>query len=387
MKASHVLGGAMALALPMSAAFAEDETVKLGMVMSYSGWFQPIDAATINGAMLAVNEINANGGILGKQIETITFDNKSDPALGADGATEVIAAGAKAMIVPSDFDFSAPATLVGQEAGVLMFSGASDRKFGTLGIGNMAFSISNDSVTQGALLADWASGTKGWKTAYVLLDNTISYTKTLCGSFADNFRKIAGEGAVLGEDTFLNGDATIDSQIGRIKALPTAPDMVVICTYAPGGPSAIRQMRAAGIDAPIVSGESMDGDYWLGTVPDLSNFYALNFGSYVGDDSEPAVNDFFARYEAAYGKRSDVSYALRGYSMVEAWARAANKAGSVEPLDVMAALEAFNDEPLVVGPTTFTATDRIAMDRPMAIMKVEKGVVSFEGRFSAPAAN
>lgn len=386
MKASHLLGSALALAVS-TAAMAEDQTVKLGMVMSYSGWFQPIDAATINGAMLAVDEINAQGGILGMQIETLTFDNKSDPALGADGATEVISKGAKAMIVPSDFDFSAPATLVGQQGGVVIFSGASDRKFGSVGIGNMAFSISNDSVAQGALLANWATADKGWKTAYVLVDNTISYTKTLCGSFGDNFKKIAGDAAVLGEDTFLNGDATIDSQIARIKALPQQPDMVMICTYAPGGPSALRQMRAAGIDAPIVSGESMDGDYWLGTVPDLSNFYALNFGSYVGDDSDAAVNDFFKRYEAKYGQRSDVSYALRGYSMVEAWAKAATKAGSVEPADVVAALETFKDEPLVVGPTSFSATDRIASTRPMAIMSVDKGAVHFEGRYAAPAAN
>lgn len=387
MKASYVLGGALALSLPVTAALAEGDTVKLGMVMSYSGWFHPIDAATINGAMLAIDEINAQGGVLGMQIEPVTFDNKSDPVLGADGATEVIAQGAKAMIVPSDFDFSAPATLVGQQAGVVMFSGASDRKFGPVGIGNMAFSISNDSVAQGALMADWAYETQGWKTAYVLLDNTISYTQTLCGSFAENFRKIGGDAALLGEDTFLNGDATIDSQIGRIRALPAQPDVVMICTYAPGGPSALRQMRAAGLNMPIISGESMDGNYWIGTVPDLSNFYALNFGSYMGDDSEAAVNDFFDRYQAKFGARSDVSYALRGYSMVEAWARAATKAGSVEPADVAAALESFNAEPLVVGPTTYSADSRIATDRPMAIMRVEKGVVSFVGRFSAPSAN
>ena len=46
-------------------------------------------------------------------------------------------------------------------------------------------------------------------------------------------------------------------------------------------------MRAAGIDAAILTGESLDGDYWIGTVPDLCNFYVVNYGSKYGDDPEP----------------------------------------------------------------------------------------------------
>jgi branched-chain amino acid transport system substrate-binding protein len=67
---------------------------------------------------------------------------------------------------------------------------------------------------------------------------------------------------VLGEDTFLNSDASIDAQITRINGLSAEPDVIMFCSYAPGGPSAIRQLRAAGIDQPIITGESMDGDYW-----------------------------------------------------------------------------------------------------------------------------
>ena len=69
--------GVLALALPASAA---DKPV-FGLVMSFSGWFQPIDADTIAGAKLAVEEINAAGGVLGQPIEVVEFDNKSEPAL------------------------------------------------------------------------------------------------------------------------------------------------------------------------------------------------------------------------------------------------------------------------------------------------------------------
>lgn len=383
MRTSILIPAGLALCAATAGLPAAADTVKFGLVMPYSGWFQPIDASTVNGAMLAIKEINAAGGVLGQEIEAVTFDNKSEPLLGADGALEVIGKGAKAIIVPSDFDFGAPGAFVAQQNGVISFSGASDPKFGVGGIGNLAYSLSTASQAQGALLAEWAFEQQGWKTAYVLLDDTIAYTKSLCGSFADRWKDLAGEAGLLGNDTFLNGDPTIAAQVSRINGLAAKPDVVMLCSYAPGGPSAIRQLRAAGLDQPIMTGESMDGDYWAGTVPGLSNFYVVNFGSFYGDDSDPGIADFFARYQAEYGQRADVSYALRGYSMVQAWARAAEKAGSVEAAEVAKVLDTFADEPLAVGPTTFTPDLHIATTRPMTIVQSQDGAFSFVTKVTA----
>jgi branched-chain amino acid transport system substrate-binding protein len=372
---------ASAIAITSSSALAQDKPV-FGLVMSFSGWFQPIDADTVAGARLAVEEINAAGGVLGQPIEIVEFDNKSEPPLGADGAVEVIGKGAKAVLFPSDFDFGAPGAYVAQQNDVIAFSGASDPKFGVQGVGPLAYSTSNASQAQGALLAEWAFRDKGWKTGYVLLDNTIAYTKSLCASMGTRWKELAGDAGLLGEDTFLNGDASVAAQITRITSLPTPPDVIFFCSYAPGGPSAIRQMRAAGIDSAILTGESLDGDYWIGTVPALSNFYVVNYGSKYGDDPDPAVNDFFKRFEEKYGKPADVSYGLRGYSAVQAWATAANKAGSLEGSKVAAILDTFKDEPLVIGPTTYTPDLHIQTTRPMAIIGVTDGKFSAVGRFT-----
>jgi branched-chain amino acid transport system substrate-binding protein len=362
-------------------ALAQDKPV-FGLVMSFSGWFQPIDADTIAGAKLAVEEINAEGGVLSQPIEIVEFDNKSEPPLGADGAVEVIGKGAKAILFPSDFDFGAPGAYVAQQSDVIAFSGASDPKFGVQGVGPLAYSTSNASQAQGALLAEWAFKEKGFKTAYVLLDNTIAYTKSLCASMATRWKELAGDAALLGEDTFLNNDASIAAQVTRITSLPEQPDAIFFCSYAPGGPSAIRQLRAAGIESAILTGESLDGDYWIGTVPDLSNFYVVNYGSKYGDDPDPAVNEFFARFEAKYGKKADVSYGLRGYSAVQAWAKAANKAGSLEGSKVAAVLDTFADEPLVIGPTTYTKDLHIQTTRPMSIIGVTDGKFAAVGRYT-----
>ena len=380
MKLAALAASALAFAFSTESQ-AADKPV-FGLVMSFSGWFQPIDADTIAGAKLAVDEINAAGGVLGQPIELVQFDNKSEPPLGADGAVDVIGKGAKAILFPSDFDFGAPGAYVAQQSNVVAFSGASDPKFGVKGVGPLAYSTSNASQAQGALLAEWAFKDKGWKTGYVLLDNTIAYTKSLCASMGTRWKEVAGADALLGQDTFLNGDASIAAQITRITSLAKKPDVIFFCSYAPGGPSAIRQMRAAGIDAAILTGESLDGDYWIGTVPDLSNFYVVNYGSKYGDDPEAGVNDFFKRFAAKYGKPADVSYGLRGYSAVQAWAKAANKAGSLAGDKVAAVLDTFDKEPLVIGPTTYTKDLHIQTTRPMSIIGVTAGKFAAVGRFT-----
>jgi branched-chain amino acid transport system substrate-binding protein len=368
-------------ALATTMGWSADKPV-FGLVMSFSGWFAPIDADTIAGAKLAVAEINAAGGVLGQAIEVVEFDNKSEPSLGADGAVDVIGKGAKAILFPSDFDFGAPGAYVAQQKDVIAFSGASDPKFGVQGVGPLAYSTSNASQAQGGLMAEWAFKQKGWKTAYVLLDNTIAYTKSLCASFATRWTELAGKDGLLGQDTFLNNDPSITAQVTRITGLSKKPDLIFFCSYAPGGPSAIRQLRAAGVTAAIATGESLDGDYWIGSVPDLSNFYVVSYGSKYGDDPDANVNGFFKRFEAKYGKKADVSYGLRGYSAVQAWAEAANKAGSLAGAKVAAVLDTFDKTPLVIGPTTYTSKLHIQTTRPMAILNATNGKFSCVGRFT-----
>lgn len=349
------------------------DPVKVGFVMSYSGWFQPIDASSINGALLAIKEINAKGGLLGSQIEVVKFDNKSEPPLGADGAVEVIGKGAKAILFPSDFDFGAPGAFIAQQSNVVSLSGASDPKFGVTGIGPYAYSISNAAQSQGALLAEWAYKEKGWRSSYVLLDNTISFTKSLCGSFSKRWKELAGDAALAGEDTFLNGDPSVSAQVTRITSLSAKPDFVVLCSYAPGGPSAIRQLRAAGIDQPILANTAMVDNYWLNAVPGLKDFYLPAFMSLYGDDPRPEMNKFLESHKARYGEAPVSSYSVLGYSLIEQWAYAVEQAKTTESEAVVGVMNSFKDQPFTAGPTSFTDQLHIQVDRPWLIMKVENG--------------
>jgi hypothetical protein len=137
----------LGLALIVASGAAAADKPVFGLVMSFSGWFQPIDADTIAGAKLAVDDINAAGGVLGQPIEIVQFDNKSDPR-SADGAIDVISKGRKPSL-SSDFDFGAPGAYVAQQNNVLAFSAASDPKFGVAALA-LAYSVSNAAQAQGA---------------------------------------------------------------------------------------------------------------------------------------------------------------------------------------------------------------------------------------------
>ena len=98
-------------------------------------------------------------------------------------------------------------------------------------------------------------------------------------AIASKLPKLA-DAKLVGEDTFKNDDASIAAQITRIKSLPEEPDAIMLCTMMPGAVSAVKQIRAAGIKAPILNGSGMSGSYWLSAVPDLSNFFVPDQGFY-----------------------------------------------------------------------------------------------------------
>lgn len=363
-------------------AFAQDDTVTVGFPLALSGFVAPYDDGPRKAALLAIDDINAKGGLLGKKIVTVESDTKSDPGQGATAATDVLGQGARMVMVTCDFDFGAPAALVAQSQNVIAFSScAADPKFGVQGIGPDAYTMATTTVSQGATLADWAARQAGFKTVYILKDTMVEYTKSLCDSFESRWTELAGADSIVGRDTFHGmNDSSIAGQISRLKASAPQPDFVMFCG-AINGASAVRQIRAAGIALPLVASESMDGAYWLESVPDLSDFYVAVYGSAFGNDPEAAVNDFVTRFTAKYGAAPVTGHALTGYSVVEAWAKAVERAGTFDTEAVRAELDKFNAEPLLVGKTSFSPELHINVDRPMLILRIVDGKHQPVGRF------
>jgi branched-chain amino acid transport system substrate-binding protein len=359
-----------------SSAFAADDAIVIGFAVAQSGWMNAYDGPPFKAAQMAIDDFNAKGGVLGKKFKAVTADTKSDQTEGAKAGQAVIADGANFVVVSCDYDMGAGAATVANSHKMVVISlCASDAKMGVQGIGPYAFTMSNSSLTSGASLAEWAWNKKNWRSAYLLLDTSIEYDKTICAGFKTRWEKLGGK--LLGEDTFKQEDASIASQITRVKQVASEKgkiDFMMVCSYDGGAVSAIRQIRAAGIDTPLGSGDSMDGDYWAKGIPHLSEFYTGTYGSAFGDDARPAYNDFMDRIAKFQGgERLPTSFGIAGYSAIEALSLAIQRAGSIDSDKVLAELNKFKNENFAVGPTTFTPDLHINLMRPQAIIGIKDG--------------
>ncbi len=355
-----------------SAGGNSDDPITLGFAIGETGFMEPYDVPTRTVAQMAADDINADGGIDGRQIEIVSANTKSKPELAGNAATKVIDEGADVVIVSCDFDQGSPAAIVAQEKGKLAMSTcAASTDFGPSGIGPLAFTMATAAPVEGAAMAEFGFNDQGYKTAATILDDTLEFTKQTTQGFTDRFEELGGE--ILVETTFKQGDASIASQINEIKSLPEPPDTLWITSYHPGLASAMKQVRAAGLDMPILSDEDMDGDYWKNAVPGISDVFYATYASIYGDDSDDAVNDLVKRYKQQEGDLPDTSLFLTGFAAVQALDKAITGAdGSTEGADLQAQLETFDDENLLL-PTTFTAEDHISFKRTLRIMEIQDG--------------
>ncbi|MCW2994149.1 MAG: hypothetical protein JWQ18_1644 [Conexibacter sp.] len=350
--------------------------ITLGFAIGETGFMGPYDLPAREAAQLAIDDVNAKGGAAGRPFKIVSENMKSKPELSGTAATAVLAKGADVVVTSCDFDQGSPAAIVAQTAGKLAFSTcAASTSFGPSGIGPLAFTMATAAAVEGAATAEWAFNQHSVKTAYVLLDNTIDFDKQSVAGFKARFAKIGGK--VVGSDTFKQGDQSIAAQITKIKQLGTKPDAIYLASYMPTQASAIKQLRAAGLDMPILGDEDLDGDYWKDAVPNVSNVYFSTYASIYGDDPDPVVNKLVQRYVDAKGKRPDNAAFITGYAMVQALAKAITEAGGQTDGKLLAAkLETFSAEPFVL-PTTFTKAQHIAFARTLRIQQITGGKTSF----------
>ncbi len=331
------------------------EEIVIGFATAESGFMTAYDKPAQDAALIRIKEINDAGGLLGKQLKVVTADTKTDQAEGAKAGLAVLDEGAELVIVSCDYDFGSGAALQAQAAGkVSFFLCAESVKAGIPGVGPFSFSASVLAAVQGSTMAEWAYNKKNARNFYRLLDSWTVYNKGICDGF-DWMMPRLKDAKLVGEDTFKNDDASIAAQISRIKALPQEPDAIMLCTMMPGAVSAIKQIRAAGINSMLLNGSGVDGSYWLEGVPGLSNFFVPVQGSIYGDDPNPDVNAFNKKYTEVTGAAPSSQYVYPGYVLIDVWAKAVERAKTTDAAAVVAELEKMIDEPTLFGPRTFNA--------------------------------
>src|SRR5919204_2400179 len=364
-----VLGTLLALAAGGGSAapkskFAGKKPIVIAMPLALTGVISFYDKPNLAGAQIAVSQINAKGGVLGRPLKIISADTKSDLGLIAGVANSLLDKGANLMIPTLDYDFGGPAARAANARKIPAISLAGDSRYGLQGIGRYLFNQfpAGSEATIAALFAQ----SRGWRHPFVLGDPSISYSKTFTSNFKYTWSKL---GKIAGEDTFMNSDQSIASQISHLKSLGNKVDFIFMGSYAPGGATATKQIRAAGINLPIIGGAGFDGTFWLGAVPNLKNFYVVAGGVTSGGDPNKKRAAVYAAYKAKFKKEAPLGeQTLNGYSAVYAFKTAIERAKSLNGAKVIAQLEKFTRQPLPIGNITWTAKCHISKLRSLPIV-------------------
>jgi len=352
--------------------------IVIGRPEGQTGYLKLYDGPVTQAIRLAIKDVNAQGGVLGRPLKLITADTKTQISTVPAAALDVIGKGAQILMPSWDYDLGAPAARLGVQKKMLVVSGAGSPNYGLRGIGKTFFNVENGTPTEGSTLAEWAYMKMKWRHPYVLQDTSIEYTKDGCKYFVERWKQLAGDSSIAGQDTFLNADAAIPAQVSRLKGAGNA-DFIYICSYPPGGASAVKQIRSAGINKPIIGpGGGFDGNYWFSSVPGLSNFYDNVSGSLFHDDPSKAINKLFDRMQKLTGSRPNNAEALEGYAAIQVIVAAIKKVKSCCNGTALAnALVHAGKIPTVLGPVHFSSTCHIAGKRRVRIIKVTNGKAKY----------
>ncbi|MFI5337396.1 MAG: ABC transporter substrate-binding protein [Opitutales bacterium] len=357
------------LGLLLAASAAAVEPIRLGLFMSMSGRDASFGQASVAGARLAVDEINAGGGVLGRPLELLVEDNRS---LAGESATAVKKLISRDKVVALIGECVSGRTLeaapVAQTAGVPLVTPASTNPRVTA-VGDCIFRVCFADPFQGEVLASFACRRLGLRRAALLVDNSAPYAVGLTEAFVRTFTALGGE--IIARQQYTGGEKDFRAQLTTIKA--AGPDFLFMPAYYAEAGLAARQARQLGFTAPFLGGDAYEAPEFLDIGgPALEGTYYSTH--YSPENADPAVQAFVARFRARHGTVPNGLSAL-SYDAVRLIADAITRAGSTARADVRAALAATRNFASVTGRTTIDAHRDAVKDA--AIMTVRDGRIVF----------
>ena len=320
-------------------------SITVGIAKAQSGGSSFFDIAGTRGTKIAIDQINAAGGIKGCKLKTIEGDTKSDPATAGQVAQQLINQGAQILLVPDDFDLGIAAARAGQKAGVLTLSLAASSTQFAKAVGDKFFNAGPTTTQLAQAQAAFALQRK-WKTAYMVVDPGLAYFTEQDSVFHKQFA--AGGGKVVGEDKVdsLSGKSDYSSTVSKIKAMSPAPAVInAQMIFSPIG-SFVKQLRAAGIKTPVIGNvtlQTRELPKIVGKAGSTNIYYSAQVyfeGANVDPKSSPAIDKFAKLYQKKFGLFPEQANGPGAYQAFWAISKALQKKNVTDAASAAAAIRA-----------------------------------------------
>jgi branched-chain amino acid transport system substrate-binding protein len=336
--------------------------ILVGMYGSLTGDGASFGQSSVEGARLAVEELNNAGGLLGgRKIRLLVEDDQSKPEEASNAVTKLITQD-KVVAVLGEVasSRSLAAGPVCQKYQTPMISPASTNERVTA-IGDYIFRVCFIDPFQGDVLAKFAYNDLKARKVAVLKDVRQDYSVGLTNAIQATFTSLGGQ--VLAPVSYSSGDADFKAILTQVRA--QKPDAMFVTGYYPEAAIIVRQARELGMEMPILGGDGWVGDALKNGREALANCFISNH--YSGDNPDPVVQNFVKTYRAKFNHEPD-SIAALGYDAAKVLAAAITTSNSTEGPKLRDAL-AKSDVPGVTGRLKMNAQRNV--DKPAVIQELK----------------
>jgi branched-chain amino acid transport system substrate-binding protein len=299
-------------------------TILVGVYGDLSGQTSSFGESTRNGVKMAIDEINAAGGINGRKVDMVMEDDQGQSQQASTVVTKLINQNKVAAIIGEVASTnSLAAAPVAQDAKVPMITPSSTNPAVTQK-GDYIFRVCFTDDFQGAVAAKFAANTLKARKAAVLGDFNSDYSKGMTKYFEQEFTGSGGQ--IVARQSYTQTDADFKGQLTNIRA--AAPDVIFVPGYYGQVGVIAKQAKELGITAPLLGGDGWDSPklFELGGAA-LDGAYMVNH--YSTDDPSPAVQKFVVAYKAKFGVVPDAIAAL-GYDAMNVLADSIKRAGGTD---------------------------------------------------------
>ena len=372
---------------PGSSASPSPSPIRIGAVYDLTGSQSALDAPSLDGARLAVDRINAAGGLLGRRVELLERDGQSSPAMARAAVRSLVRAGASAIIGLSDNAQVLAAAPIAAHARIPFLTSGATSPLLPLEVPDWLFLASFGDNVQAAAGAEYASQTLGTSAVAIIYDAALESARALQHYFSESYRAqhghvvfdagfhpatddVAKVLSALSPKPIYGGDGDADDPVvGHTR--PVRPDLLYVAVGSTYAAVVVRALRAAGYVQPIMGGDSYGNAELFAAAAQTGGGVSFTTQAAFGmTHGTAAMRRFAQRYQAAYGRAPENSAAGLGYDAVNLVARAVRAARSADPAvirDALAATRGFRGVTGAVSLARGGATPR----RQVAVVAVD----------------
>jgi branched-chain amino acid transport system substrate-binding protein len=345
------------------------DTIKIGEFGSLTGDNASFGISQNNGVQMAVEEINAAGGVLGKKIELIVEDNQTKQGETTTIVRKLISQDhVVALIGEVASSKTLEAAPIAQEAKIPDIATAATNPRVTQ-TGDYIFRVCFTDDFQAVVIARFVLEKLQKKKVAFMTDVKQDYSVGLTGIAKDYLLKHGAD--VVKEQSYSSGDKDFRAQLTDIKS--ANPDVIIITGYYPEAALIAKEARQLGIKSVLVGGDGWDG---ASLIPvggkAIEGAYFSNHFSV--EDKSPAVQDFVSKYKQKYNTVPD-AFAALGYDAVKLLADAITRAGSTDPQKLRDAIASTKNFPGVSG--TITINPERNATKSAVILTIKDGAVHY----------